>query len=84
MTRDTPKTRTLPHKRYERLMKQYNAALLSAGILQDQIMDLLKAHSTEEEHIRRECGQYANLFRDFRGTLVDELSTYREDTEDGR
>lgn len=74
----------LPHKRYERLMKQYNAALRSAGILQEQIMDLLKAHSTEDEHISRECDKYSNLFRDFRGTLVDELSAYREDTEDGQ
>ena len=65
-------------------MNQYNAALRSAGILEAQILDLLKAHSTKDEHIRRECDEYPNLFRDFRATLVDELSAYREDTEDGQ
>ena len=72
----------LPHKRYERLMKQYDRALLTASILEGRILDLLAKHSTPEEQERRNHLILPHIFGSFNENLSDELADYRR--EDGR
>lgn len=72
-----PRLPRLPHKKYERLLNQYNRTLLHACILEEQIMLLLKANSTKDEHIRRECEPHTELYRGFSKTLADELAAFR-------
>ena len=76
-----PRLPKLPHKKYERLLNQYNRTLLHASILEEQIMLLLKANSTKDEHIRRECEARTELYRGFSQTLANELAAFQA-TED--